>query len=190
MLSLYTLKDYAGNMPDAEKTMALYNSLSGPVKESVLGKEYGHYLSNLLKVAVGVIAPDFTQNDPDGKPVHLADFRGRYVLVDFWASWCVPCRAENPTVVKAYAKYKDKNFAIIGVSLDKSKDAWVAAIQKDGLPWTHVSDLKYWNNQVAKEYSVGGVPTNFLIDPQGKIVSTNLRGEDLEKKLAEIFGRI
>jgi peroxiredoxin len=138
-------------------------------------------------VAVGRPAPDFTQNDTAGRPVSLSSFRGKYVLVDFWASWCGPCRQENPTVVAAYQKFHGKGFEIIGISLDQDEKSWKKAIRTDKLTWTHVSDLKNWNNAVAKAYGVQGVPQNFLIDPQGKIVARGLRGEDLDKKLSEIY---
>jgi peroxiredoxin len=134
---------------------------------------------------VGSQALDFTQNDVNGKPVKLSSFRGKYVLVDFWASWCRPCRAENPNVVSAYKSFKDKNFTVLGVSLDQSKDNWTQAIQEDGLTWTHVSDLQYWNNAAAKLYHIGGIPANMLIDPSGKIIGRDLRGEDLHKALSD-----
>ncbi|ANI88034.1 hypothetical protein A9P82_01070 [Arachidicoccus ginsenosidimutans] len=141
------------------------------------------------KVPVGIKAPDFTENDVNGNPVSLSSFKGKYVLVDFWASWCAPCRAENPNVVKAYNEYKDKGFNILGVSLDgtSTKNAWLAAIKKDGLTWTEVSDLKGWENAAAQLYMVTAIPQNFLIDPNGVIIAKNLRGDALESKLAEIF---
>lgn len=133
----------------------------------------------------GQLAPNFSQKDPNGKDISLSSFRGKYVLVDFWASWCGPCRRENPYVVKAYERFKDKNFTILGVSLDNSKDAWLKAIKADKLTWTHVSDLKGWKNEVAVLYSVRSIPTNYLLDPDGRIIAKNLRGSDLEKVLAE-----
>lgn len=138
---------------------------------------------------LGSKAIDFTQNTVEGKPVSLSSFKGKYVLVDFWASWCAPCRAENPLVVKAYETYKDKGFTILGVSLDgeKTRQAWINAIEKDGLTWTQVSDLKAFENQAAILYGVKAIPQNFLIDPNGVIIAKNLRGSELDKKLAEIF---
>ena len=136
---------------------------------------------------VGKDAPDFSVPDPSGKNISLSSFKGKYVLVDFWASWCGPCREENPNVVKAFMKYKNKNFTILGVSLDKTKDAWLKAIADDGLNWSHVSDLKGWESAVVPLYGISGIPTNILIDPQGKVVAANLRGSGLESKLSEVL---
>jgi peroxiredoxin len=136
---------------------------------------------------VGYKANNFSQATPEGKKVSLSDFKGKYVLLDFWASWCRPCRMENPNVVAAYNRYKDKGFTVLGVSLDTNKDPWLAAIQQDKLTWTHVSDLKGWGNEVGKLYGVTGIPQNYLIDREGKIVAKDLRGEALDQKLAEIL---
>jgi peroxiredoxin len=136
---------------------------------------------------VGYTANNFSQNSPDGKPIKLSDYKGKYVLVDFWASWCGPCRQENPNVVAAYNKYKNKGFTILGVSFDSNKDKWLEAIQRDNLTWDHVSDLKGWGNEVGKIYSISSIPQNILVDKDGKIVAKNLRGQALEEKLAEIL---
>lgn len=152
--------------------------------------KYGTMLSDAIgeaKKFLGEPALDFTQNDVNGKPVSLASFKGKYVLVDFWASWCKPCRAENPAVVAAYNQYKAKNFTILGVSLDSDKQAWLDAIQKDGLTWTQVSDLQQWKNAAAQLYGIQSIPFNLLLDPEGKVIAKNLRGAELQKKLAEIF---
>jgi peroxiredoxin len=136
---------------------------------------------------VGDMAPEITMNDVDDKPFSLSQLRGKYVLIDFWASWCGPCRGENPNVVAAFNEYKDKNFTVLGVSLDKSKQPWLDAIKEDKLTWKHISDLKYWNSAAAPLYGFDGIPYNVLIDPQGKIIATNLRENALQNKLAEVL---
>jgi peroxiredoxin len=138
--------------------------------------------------AVGSKAIEFTQNDTTGNPVSLASFRGKYVLIDFWASWCKPCRMENPNVVVAFNKFKGKNFTVLGISLDKSRDSWINAIKEDQLAWTHVSDLKFWSNDVAVKYRIESIPQNYLIDPDGKIIAKNLRGPELQSRLCDLLG--
>jgi len=190
-LSLLALYSVAGPSPDPSEVDPLYNSLSDRLKATETGKVLKKSLDALRNTAIGVTAPDFIQNDINGVPVKLSSFRGKYVLLDFWASWCGPCRQENPNVVKAYNKYKDKNFTILSVSLDKAsgKADWLAAIQNDGLSWTQVSDLKFWNNEVAALYSITSIPANFLIDPNGKIIARDLRGDDLQNTLEQVLAK-
>jgi peroxiredoxin len=190
-LSLLALNSVGGPSPDPAELEQLYNSLSERLKATETAKVFKKSLDALKNTAIGVTAPEFAEADTSGKMVNLSSFRGKYVLIDFWASWCPPCRQENPNVVKAYNKYKDKNFTVLGVSLDKpeGKANWIAAIKNDGLNWTQVSDLKFWSNQVAALYYVSSIPSNFLIDPNGKIIAKDLRGQDLENKLAEILGK-
>lgn len=188
-ISLMALEEIAGSNMNAGQTDSIYQSLSSGIRNTVSGKTFSELIAATKAAAIGAMAPDFTENDVDDKPVHLSDFRGKYVLVDLWASWCMPCRVENPNLVKTYQDYKDKNFTILSVSLDQpgKKDAWLAAIQKDGLTWTQISDLKFWDNSVAKLYGVRAIPQNFLIDPSGRIVAKNLRGDALRKKLDELL---
>lgn len=148
----------------------------------------GNQIKSAQRLMVGGEAPDFTQNTPEGEALKLSDLRGKVILVDFWASWCGPCRKENPHVVALYNKYKDKGFDILGVSLDNSKDRWLGAIDKDGLTWNHVSDLKGWKNAAAAKYSVRSIPSTFLLNEKGEIIARNLRGAALDGQLKEIFG--
>jgi peroxiredoxin len=170
-----------------DKVLAAYNKLDKTAQETAAGKRIAKRLVIIKRSAIGEQMLDFTQNNTEGKPVRFADFKGKYVLVDFWASWCGPCRAENPNVLKAYNQYKDRNFTVIGVSLDDKGDNWKKAIKDDNMPWTQVSDLKGWKNEVSTYYGIMGIPSTLLIDPQGKIIAKDLRGEMLNKKLAELF---
>ncbi len=170
-----------------EQLNKLFTALDTSVQNSMPGKKFSERLVIMEKTSIGKPALDFTQNNVAGNPVSLSDFKGKYVLVDFWASWCGPCRAENPNVVKAYNQYKDKGFTVLGVSLDEDAKKWKAAIKEDKLAWTQVSDLKGWKNEVAQIYGVHAIPANWLIDPNGMIIGHNLRGAALEKKLAEVL---
>jgi peroxiredoxin len=143
----------------------------------------------MKKTAIGAVAPDFTMNDPQGKPIQLSSLRGKVVMIDFWASWCSPCRQENPNVVKVYQQYHDKGFEILGVSLDRTKDEWEKAIKDDQLTWLHVSDLQYWQNNAARLYTVNSIPQTYLLDKEGKIIAKGLRSQELEAKLAELLGK-
>jgi peroxiredoxin len=184
-LSAYLISNFYSQPQQAADQTRLFALLSPKAQQSHYGKGVQAAVAGAAKTAIGIDAPVFVQQDTLGHDVNLASFKGKYVLVDFWASWCGPCRKENPNVVKAFNKYKNKNFTIIGVSLDSDKSKWEKAIAQDGLAWTHVSDLKGWNNAAALDYYVKSVPANFLIDPNGKIIAKNLRGEDLEKMLEE-----
>lgn len=190
LAAVYAIANVGGANPQLSQVRPLFENLDESVRKSPVGLAYGRKLHQLALVDVGAPAPDFTQADTSGRKVSLRDFRGKFVLIDFWASWCGPCRQENPNLVKAFNKYQSRNFTVIGVSLDKenARTAWLKAIAKDGLPWTQVSDLKGWNNEVSRMYSVESVPKNFLVDPSGKIVAKDLRGEKLNTRLAELLG--
>ena len=173
--------------PKPEILEPLFNTLTASNQISLYGKQIRETIEITKKTAIGKPAINITENDATGKAVSLSSFKGKYVLVDFWASWCGPCRAENPNIVKMYNEYKDKGFNILGVSLDSDKDAWLQAIKADHLAWTEVSDLDAWKNSAAIAYRIKGIPFNLLLDKNGIIIAINLRGIDLENKLKEVL---
>ncbi|MDM1296338.1 AhpC/TSA family protein [Sphingobacterium sp. N143] len=180
----------AANKRKLSEIEPVFRKLSKEVRQLSTARQLEARFLAEKSVKIGNKAPDFSQPDIRGKMVKVSDFKGQYVLIDFWASWCSPCRAENPNLLKAYNKYKSKGLEVLAVSLDdtKGRSAWLKAIKDDGLPWIHVADLKGWSNEAAVLYGVRAVPQNYLVDPQGNIVALNLRGETLHQELARIFG--
>ncbi|MGE7775263.1 redoxin domain-containing protein [Chitinophaga sp. NPDC101104] len=189
--SLLAISELINDKQPPAELESLFKSLSPRWRESVSGKGIAADILALRNTAAGKPAPDFTQPDKNGRSVSLAQFKGKYLLVDFWASWCMPCRAENPNVVKAYNRFRDKGFDVLGVSLDDARfrNAWLEAIETDKLAWTQVSDLKGWQNAAAKLYAVKSIPQNFLLSPDGTILAVNLRGEALEQQLETLLGK-
>lgn len=177
----YQLNSYDTKLENAQTA---FNNLDASVQESYYAKKLKDIIDRLKSTAIGSKAPEFTASDLNGKDISLSSFKGKYVLLDFWASWCSPCRQENPNVVKAYAQFKDKNFAILSFSLDESKEAWQQAVASDKLTWTQVSDLKGWASSVANQYGIQSIPSNLLLDPDGKIIAKDLRGDDLIQALS------
>lgn len=185
-ISARELLMYVNNKTLAECT-PMYQALDAPIKASAQGQELTRRIELLNKIVTGKAALAFAQPDVDGKTITLDTYKGKYVLLEFWASWCGPCRAENPNLRKQVEIFGPKGFNVLGISLDKARAPWLQAIEKDGLTWTQVSDLKGWNNEIAVSYGVKAVPANFLIDPSGTIIAQDLRGEALNTKLKEIF---
>lgn len=175
-----------------EEEFPFFDSLANRFEKELPNSRYTKDLirkvNGLKRLAVGSEAPELSLPNPEGTTIALSSMRGQYLMIDFWAAWCKPCRQENPNVVRMYNKYHDKGFEILGVSLDRKKDAWLKAISDDGLEWPHVSDLKYFNSEAARIYNINAIPATYLIGPDGKIIAKGLRGPTLEAKLEEIFG--
>ncbi|RZK47647.1 MAG: TlpA family protein disulfide reductase [Pedobacter sp.] len=188
ILSVYALSTKLAFYEKGE-LKSFYSKLDSSLAKTSFGRDIKHSYKpiNAVDVKLWEEMPNFSQPNQFGKTISLADFRAKYTLVDFWASWCIPCRKENPVVVKAYKKFQNKGFDILAISLDDDKDAWLQAIKNDKLTWTHVSDLEGSHNEVAKMFKIPSIPSNYLIDPNGIIIAKDLRGEELTKKLAEIF---
>jgi peroxiredoxin len=185
--SIHLIDSHASFGSEYAELKPLYDQLDESVKQTVPGKKLAYNLDLLKKSRIGTQMTDFTQADTSGNPVKYSSFKGKYVLVDFWASWCAPCRAENPNVLKAYNAYKDKGFTVIGISLDDKGNNWKKAIRDDRMPWTQLSDLKGWKNAVSTDFGINSIPSNLLIDPSGKIVGRDLHGPMLESKLRQLM---
>jgi peroxiredoxin len=182
----YIMRNLAWGL-DLNQLQTLRSKLDKSLDNNLYVRQMDDLIAKKEAVQVGKIAPDFTLPDPDGKPVSLKDFRGKYVLVSFWAGWCPDCRRENPFIVEAYNKYKNKNFTVLGVSIDRNRETWLNTVEKQGLTWTQVSDLKYWQSDVVNLYAIRWVPTGILLDPDGRILNISLNEDELVKNLASVF---
>jgi peroxiredoxin len=182
----------AVNYLDMDQNFNFIDSVANVIDKNIpdykIKRDFMAKIQQLRNLAVGATAPEIELPDPDGNLVKLSSLRGKYVLIDFWAAWCGPCRKEMPNVVKVYQKYGGKDFEVLGVSLDRKKEDWVKAIKDDGMTWKQVSDLKYFNSKAARDYNINAIPATYLIDKDGKIIDKNLRGQALDDKLAELFG--
>lgn len=178
-----------GQTINASEVDTLIAFLDPSVRSSIYVGELKKIADKMRATEVGSMAPDFTMLTPDAAEFKLSSTRGKYVMIDFWAAWCQPCRRENPNVVALYAKYKDKGFDIVGVSLDRERESWMKAIADDQLTWHQVSELKYWQSEIVQKYGVSSIPCTFLLDKEGKIIAKNLRGQDLANKLEELMGK-
>jgi peroxiredoxin len=189
-LSALLLENFIGRQTlEAGKIVKLYNALSSDIKKTKSGVRVGEFTNSQKAVNTGNAAPDFSAPNPEGKMVSLKESLGKVTIIDFWASWCGPCRAENPNVVALYNEFHAKGLNIIGVSLDKDADKWKEAIAKDKLSWTQVSNLKFWEDPIAKQYNVKSIPATFILDASGKIVGKDLRGAELKAKIAELLAK-
>ena len=186
-ISLLLIPQFGQLTQNYIKADSLLNSLDPALKAGKAGVEISNHLKKEKKTSLGALAPDFSLSDTSGKKVSLSSLKGKYVLLDFWASWCGPCRQENPNVVEAYRTFKNKGFTVFGVSLDREKKNWLKAIKDDNLTWSHVSDLKFWSSEAAVLYGITAIPRNFLLDPQGRIIARDLRGPALIEKLNEVM---
>jgi peroxiredoxin len=186
-VSSWAVSVYYAFEPKLNELVPAYYSLSKQNQQSIYGKSIAETIETAKKTAIGKLASDFTLNDINGNSVSLSSYRGKYLLVDFWASWCGPCRVENPNVVNAYATYRSEKFDILGLSLDNNPESWKKAIKSDRLMWTQVSDLKGWESQIVINYGIKGIPFNMLLNKDGIIIAKNLRGQALQNKLKEIL---